>query len=151
MILRNDLPKVTKQSLVQIYARRLEDRWSWMEKCMDIMGFVPRSVYVSHVPFLLMQCLEMSRGRMASGNWLDLGLDIYEDRLLDPEEVILAHPFLPGRAGYLENGSVERWEDVCGIENLGKFASVHGSVPGPTDPPGNPDRVGPLDRIPKEG
>jgi hypothetical protein len=151
MILRNDLPKVTKQSLIQIYTRRLKDRYNWMEKCMDIMGFVPRNVYVSHVPFLLMQCLELSRGTMAAGNWLDLGLDIYEDRLLGPEDVFLTHPFLPGMVGYLENGSVERWEDVCEIGAFGKPVTIHGPIPGPTDPSGDPHSVGLVDRVSKEG
>lgn len=142
---RSEDVKVTVRPLADIVEQRNIDRWAWLQSCMDNLGFVPRCVYISHAPYLLMQCLEMVRGSMAAGNWLDLAMDIYEDRSLDPDEVIFIHPFIQGYGVRLENRNVVRWEDVYQARPLGNGSSNPVPRKDPRDLAGDPDCVVPLE------
>lgn len=94
--------------LVDIYEKRLEDQERFYDACWDTFGFPVMCVSVPHTSYLLMRCISMVRGPMAAGNWLDLGLHIFDDRSLSPNQTVFSNPFFP-RSVFLENAVPIRW------------------------------------------
>lgn len=100
---------VTTSTLVDIYRSRLRCQSKFYEKCWRMFGFPPTQVFLPKVSYMLSECLRMAHGKMASGDWIGLDLEVYEDRFLDPEQIVLAHPAF-FQVAYLEFGKlIPRW------------------------------------------
>ena len=106
--IRNPKIVVTPARLWDIYQNRLEGKQNFYQMCWETFGFPVTQAYVPKASFLLMQCLEMARGPMAAGNWMDIGMEIFCDRTLSPGESVLANPFWP-QVAFLESGYLMKW------------------------------------------
>ena len=81
-VLPKDELTMKLSSLEEVYTAWKEAQATWYLTCLDLFGYVPDSILVDKVTYMLLYAYSRTYGNFRSGNWLDLDMVVsYSDGL----------------------------------------------------------------------